>query len=107
MKTKHTLTALAMLAALGSPAMAGGLDVRGEFASLSASAIATALPSNAESFSALAGQVGGITVTIRDNLIDADTISGSLTEVDGWRNNGGGIIGAAGFAGVRGAFERD
>lgn len=104
---KINVIAVGVAALLGSAAQAGDLDVRGSFATLSASAIAAQLPSNAADFSALAGQVGGITVTVRDNLIDADTLAGSLVEVKGWRDNAGGIIGAAGFAGVRGAFESD
>lgn len=99
------LTAAAILAMLSTYALADDLSVRGRFASLSASAIATQLPSNAADFSALAGQIGGVTITVKKDLLDVDTISGSLVEVNGWRNNGGGFIGAGGFSGVRGTFK--
>jgi hypothetical protein len=104
------LTALVMVAMLSTYALAtppSTLSVRGQFASLSATGIATQLPSNAANFSALAGQIGGVTVTVKRDMLDVDTISGSLVEVNGWRNNAGGIIGAVGFAGVRGMFEAD
>ena len=102
--------ALSLAAALlATTAVAGGNDfeVRGGFASLSASGIVAELPRNASVFTALAGQMNGLTVTIKNNMLDVDTMSGSLMEVDGWRNNHGGFIGAGGFAGVKGMFEAD
>ncbi len=104
---KTAILAILSLVTVTTAASAGDLDVKGRFESFSASGIVSSLPQSADDFSALAGQVGGVTVTVRDNLLDVDTISGSLVEVDGWRNNAGGVIGAVGFAGVRGAFERD
>lgn len=103
---KFLLSLIATLAT-STATMAGDLEVKGRFASISATAIATQLPSSADNFSTLAGQIGGVTVTVKNDLLDVDTIAGSLVEIDGWRNNAGGIIGAAGFSGVRGMFEAD
>lgn len=99
------LAVVVVLATFGTHALADDLSARGHFASLSASAIATQLPSNADDFSALARQVGGVTITVQKDLLDVDAINGSLLEIDGWRNNDGGFIGAGGFADVRGFFK--
>lgn len=98
---------IAALAALLIPAAAsaGSIDVRGSFQSLSASAIATELPRSADRFEGLAGQVSGVTLRLRNDVIDAETTSGSLVEFDGWRSNAGGFVGAGGFAGIRGHFR--
>lgn len=104
MKNLFLAGAVMLLPALAS---ASGIDVKGKFAALSATAIVTQLPSSADEFSALAGQISGITLTVKNDLVDADTIAGSLTEFDGWRNNDGGIAAALGFGAIEGAFEAD
>lgn len=99
---KAMLTALAALT-LAAPAYAGGLDeVRAGFASISASQIRTGLPSSADEFSALAAQVGGVTMTVRDNLLDVDTLAASVYEADGFQNVRDGIAEARGVSGIVG-----
>ena len=101
---RHLIAALAALL-IPAAASAGSIDVRGSFQSLSASAIATELPRNADKFEGLAGQINGVRIELRNDVIDAETISGSLVEFDGWRNNAGGFVGAGGFAGILGHFR--
>jgi hypothetical protein len=98
----------AALALLSTGAVAADLSsVRAGFASVSASQIRTGLPSSADQFSALAAQIGGVTMTVRRNLLDVDTIAASVYEADGWQNIRGGIAEARGVSGIVGIAIAD
>lgn len=108
MKTITTTLAAVALLALGTigTAEAGPFKAGANFGSVSASAIATQLPRSADNFSALVGQTNSLKLKMHNNTVTAETLSGTLAEFDGWRNNNGGVAAAAGFAAIQGWAKR-
>jgi hypothetical protein len=103
-----TLAAVAVASLVGVSASAGGLsEVRAAFGSVSASQIQTRLPSSADEFSVLAAQVGGVTMTVRNHLLDVDTLSASVYEADGFQNVRNGVAAARGVSGIVGVAVAD